>query len=150
MIELSVRAATLVEELARDHGVPRLEFNEDGVIPMTIAGLQIAIAYNPANDCFFLLTLLVEAPDWKKLSPLAMLERSGEMASRRTRLAVEPEAKGLALVREIALEGLAYWRLMAMLDEFLADHAKISAEIGSTEETGGSLGVFSDPFLLRV
>jgi hypothetical protein len=117
---------------------------------MTIGETQIAIAYNPANDCFFLFGVVVEAPDWEGLDPLAMLERSGEMAPRRTRLAIEPEGKGLALVREIALEGLPYWRLMAILDEFLADHARLSAAISAERQAPGSLEAFADSFMVRV
>jgi hypothetical protein len=150
MSEISIPAAVMLAELARDHGVDSLAFNADGVIPMTIGELQIALAFSPANDCFYLFALVTEAPDWDQLNPLALFETSGEMAARRTRLAVEPEGKGLALVREISLNGLVYWQLVQALDEFLADHATAAALCASGKPEGGTLFMFATPSVIRV
>lgn len=131
MRNLSDRAAALLRELARDHGVGALDFDRDGLIPMTIRDTQIAVAYSPANDAFFLIAMVQASPDATARDLWKAFERSGLMAARRTRLAIEPDGRGLVLVREILVDGLAYWQLLEALDEFLADHAMALGRVGA-------------------
>ena len=123
MGNLSARAASLLSELAKDHGVGPLDFDADGLIPMTIHDKQVAVAFSPANDSFFFVSLVQTPDEARSVDPWLAFEMSGLLAKRRTRLAIEPGSKALMLVREIPLAGLAYWQFIDAIDEFLGDLA---------------------------
>ena len=57
--KLSARGEALLQDMARDHGLRGLEFDKDGLIPIQVGGIQIAIAYSGANDSFFMITVRV-------------------------------------------------------------------------------------------
>ncbi len=153
MTELSPGAARLLDEHARDHGVRKLAFDQNGLIPMTVRDTQIALAYSRANDSLFLTAVVQEAP--ASFDPWWAMELSGVMAPRRARLAVEPNSKALVLVAEIQVEGLEYWRLLEGLEAFVADYATALEGAGASLKPVGEtsappeLAYSSDMLLFR-
>lgn len=131
MANLSARAQSLLLELAKDHGIDKLAFDADGLIPMTIRDTLVAVAFSPANDSFFFITAVQAPDDARPVDPWRAFEASGELAARRTRLAIEPRSKAFMLVREVPLAGMAYWQLIDCLDEFLDDLASVTGGAGA-------------------
>src|SRR5262245_10814205 len=115
---LSARAEALLQDMARDHGLRSLEFDKEGLIPIQIGGVQMAIAYSGANDSFFMMTVIDERADGKLVDPWLAFERCAGIASRRTRLAIEPKSGSLVLVSELFVAGIDYWQLAQSAREF--------------------------------
>ena len=118
---LSARAEALLQDMARDHGLRGLAFDKDGLIPLQIAGVQIAVAYSGANDSLFMMSVIDERADGKVVDPWCLFERSGGMAHRRTRLAFEPKSGSLVLIGELFLADIDYWQLAQALENFARD-----------------------------
>jgi hypothetical protein len=121
MSNLSARGTALLQEFAKDHGVSKLDFDRDGLIPMTIGDAQLALAYSPANDSFFFIAAIRTPEEGELADPWQAFALSGNMAARRTRIAIEPKSKLEVLVREVLLEGLTYTKFLTSIDEFICD-----------------------------
>jgi hypothetical protein len=130
---LSARAAALLQDMARDHGRRGLEFDKDGLIPLQIGGVQMAIAYSGANDSFFMMSVIDDRPDGKLADPWPLFELCAGLASRRTRLAIEPKSGSLVLVSELFAAGIDYWQLAQALESFARDCREVM-----TGPAGGS------------
>ena len=148
MSNLSARATALLQEFAKDHGVNKLDFDRDGLIPMTVGDVQLALAFSPANDSFFFIAAIRTPEEAGMTDPWQAFVHSGSMAARRTRIAIEPKSKLQVLVREVLLEGLTYTRFLASIDEFLSDLSSQRGAASHNAETATSLLMQADDVLL--
>jgi len=119
--KLSARAEALLQDMARDHGLRGLEFDKDGLIPIQVGGIQIAIAYSGANDSFFMMCVIDDRIDGRAADPWRQFELTADLAARRSRLAIEPKSGSLVLVGELFLAGIDYWRLAKAIESFVKD-----------------------------
>ncbi|KPL55253.1 hypothetical protein ABB55_25960 [Prosthecomicrobium hirschii] len=126
-MHLSSRATALLQELARDHGLRSLDFDRNGLIPMKVRETQTSIAYSPANDSFYLMAVIDPDAGGRLADPAAVLKTNGDLAARRTRIAIEPDTKAVMLVRDIFLAGLAYWEFSKAVEAFVADVETVTA-----------------------
>jgi len=119
--KLSARGEALLQDMARDHGLRGLEFDKDGLIPIQVGGIQIAIAYSGANDSFFMMSVIDDRIDGKAADPWRLFELTASLAARRSRLAIEPKSGSLVLVSELFLAGIDYWQLAKAIESFVKD-----------------------------
>ena len=147
---LSARAAALLQDMARDHGLRGLEFDKDGLIPIQVGGIQIAIAYSGANDSFFMMSVIDDRIDGKAADPWRLFELTASLAARRSRLAIEPKSGSLVLVSELFLAGIDYWQLARAIESFVKDCREVMmAPTGA--DHGASLQSFAnDEGFIRV
>jgi len=149
---LSARAEALLQDMARDHGLRGLAFDKDGLIPLQIAVVQMAVAYSGANDSLFMMSVIDERADGKVVDPWCLFERSAELASRRTRLAFEPKSGSLVLIGELFLAGIDYWQLAQALESFARDcRETLTAPPVAGVAAGDSLPSFAnDEVIIRM
>lgn len=139
---LSARAAALLQDMARDHGLRGLEFDKDGLIPIQIGGVQLAIAYSGANDSFFMMSVIDDRADGKLADPWHLFELCAGLANRRTRLAIEPKSGSLVLVSELFAAGIDYWQLAQALESFARDCREVMTAPSGGAGHGASLPSF--------
>lgn len=139
---LSARAAALLQDMARDHGLRGLEFDKDGLIPIQIGGVQMAIAYSGANDSFFMMSVIDDRADGKLADPWRLFELCAGLANRRTRLAIEPKSGSLVLVSELFAAGIDYWQLAQALESFARDCREVMTAPAGGSGHGASLPSF--------
>jgi hypothetical protein len=148
---LSARGAALLQDMARDHGLRGLEFDKEGLIPIQISGIQMAIAYSGANDSFFMMSVVDELPAGRFRDPWRLFEGCAGMASRRTRLAVEPKSGSLVLVGELFLAGIDYWQLAQALENFARDCREAMTAPATSPGEDASLPSFAnDEVIIRM
>ena len=146
---LSPQAESLLAEMARDHGLGALAPDADGLIPITLDGeFAIALAFDAENNSCFMMHVLV--PDIETPFRMAWeaFDTAPELAERRTRIALDPTG-ALVILRDIFLEGLAYWQFSEALEAFVADaeqaRQQFAADRGSSGD-GGTGGYEPEDF----
>jgi Tir chaperone protein (CesT) family len=150
-VSLSARAEALLQDMARDHGLRGLEFDKDGLIPIRIGGIQIAIAYSGANDSFFMMSVIDDRADGKVADPWRLFELCAGLAARRTRIAIEPKSGSLVLVGELFLAGIDYWQLAQAIESFVKDCREVMMAPAGGAGHGPSLPSFApDEGFIRV
>ena len=125
--QLSPQAESLLRDMARDHGLRELSFNNDGLIPVKMGGVQMALAYSGANDSIFMMGMIDEKADGKLADPWRAFETCSALSSRRTRLAFEPKTGAKVMICELFLAGIDYRQLANALDTFAKDCRDVEA-----------------------
>ncbi len=123
-------AQALLDQFAKDQGIRSLTLDDaTGMIPIRLgADVQIAIGYSPANDSFNFFSVIDPKGEANLPDPWWAFERGRDLAERRTRIALEPWTGSLALIAEVFVVGLEYWRFREVLDRFVADVEAVAAD----------------------
>ena len=146
-MSLSLQADNLIKEFARDQGLAKLEFNADGMIPITLGDLTLAVAYSPANDSFVLFGALGAADDGTTLDAWKAFEVTAALTGARSRVAMVPDSRQVLLVAEIIVAGLDYRSFKAALEAFVADCGTARKALFGDGAPAGSMPGLSWPEL---
>ena len=141
-MKLSRQAESLLDAMARDHGLKKLALDQDGLIPINLGpDLDIAIAFSEANNSFYLMGIL-DVQGAAALDPWWAFTHNQTLSDRRTRVAIEPTSGSLVLVRDLFLNGLEYWQFSETLDQFVGD---LEAAIGLLRTEAATEEAAPDP-----
>lgn len=153
--KLSRQAEALLTEMARDHGVPQIKPDEEGLIPIILDdSIVVMLTFNEANDSCFMFHVLTVGLDETFDGTWACFDPPPEWDARRTRIGFEQENNSLSLVCELFLKGIAYGAFSTALERFVADIAEARKLLGlgkatlDSEEATSLLS--SDDIVIRV
>ena len=152
-MRLSRLAETMLDELAQQQGLPALQPNEDGIIPVELGDVTLAIAFSEQRDTAYFMTVLSDRPDQLPKWQTKALAFGATFKQRPTRLAVEPQTGQLVLVSHLALAGARADQFNAALEQFLGDVRATRASLDMHATSGSSAKAplsFENEFIFRV
>lgn len=115
---LAFRASALLAEMARDHGLARLEFDADGLIVIDLEDFVVGIILCKPRDSFFFIAWLDGAGgDFPGIGQLADSDRPPQ----RTAQVCETATGARLLVAELPGNALPYPDFARALEEFVVD-----------------------------
>lgn len=127
---LRSRAEALLVEMARDHGIARLEFDENDMITIDLVDFVIAVYLCKQRDSFFFFTRLDGA--YSSAQQLIHLSQFGNFGSpqRQTRQVFEPSTGARMLVAEQPSTSLPYPDFVRALEDFVMAVERARADAG--------------------
>lgn len=134
---LSPQAENILKDLARDHGLSRLDADDEGLVEVTLDD-RVTIAFAFSELMCVMTSVVSESSEAAQADPWIMFDAPADWADRRTRLAIEPDSKALMLNRDILLEGLSYGEFAKAFEAFANDVEAAQALVGNSK--GGSSG----------
>ncbi|MEL6337916.1 MAG: type III secretion system chaperone [Pseudomonadota bacterium] len=135
-LELSRQAEALLAEMARDHGVPAIKPDEEGLIPIILDdSIVVLLTFNRANDTCFIFHVLGVGIEEPFDAAWSCFDTPAAWDSRRTRIGFEQENNSLSLVCELFLKGISYGDFSAALERFVEDIAEARRLLGLGKAT---------------
>lgn len=142
---LTPQAENILKDLARDHGLSRLDADDEGLVEVTLDD-QITVAFAFSGLMCVMTSVISESSEAALADPWKMFDAPEDWADRRTRLAIEPESKALMLNRDLLLEGLSYGEFAKAFEAFAADVEAAQALAGDGKGSPASAGQAAPEF----
>jgi hypothetical protein len=143
---MTPNARAILDALGRSQGIAAMNFDSDGLIPIALEELQIALGYRAGEDCFFLFGLVAPQPELDDGRAWSIFDVNRDLCERGMRLAVDPRSGALVLVVEIHCAGLEFYQFDHTLNDFVRTFAELTATGGLRKTNEEVVATYAPPY----